>query len=248
MASASGKTDADRVTLSTGHTLDLPVRMESSVTTVILSADRERTAELLPEGLSPIRAAPGRAAVSLMSARHRNVDGGTLDDYEEFAVLISATPGSPDGIPYLSPMLRTDAYVWCMHVTTDPARAFGEDVWGYPKTVADIDITDEDGTRRTRVRVDGERLLTFEIDLPPTRSREDELVTFAEKDGELLRIPAEAAGEIGVWPLSTAFSYDLGGSPRADTLRELDFGSRSFARLHADGDLAFHEGDPVRRQ
>jgi hypothetical protein len=237
--------DGDAVTLSTGETLDLPVSMDSTITAVVLPADRRAAAELLPDGLSPIRAGRGTAAVWLLSASHRDVGGGALADYDEFAVMVSATPGEPDGVPYVSPALRTETYVWYMPVTTDPARAFGEEIWGYPKVVADIDVEEGPGRRRTTVTADGERLLTFTIEKPPTVSRNDSLTTYAVRDGRLLRVRADVAGELGVWPYTTGFSYTLGAHPRAATLRDLNLGDRAFARFHSDARLRFHAGESL---
>jgi hypothetical protein len=237
--------DGDAVTLSTGQTIDLPVSMDSTITAVVLPADRRAAADLLPDGLSPIRASRGTAAVWLLSATHRNVGGGVLDDYHEFAVMVSATPGAPDGVPYVSPALRTETYVWSMPVTTDPARAFGEEIWGYPKVVADIDVEEGPRRRRTTVTVDGDRLLTFAIPKPPTVSRRDTLTTYAVRDGRLLRVRADVAGELGVWPYTTGFSYSLGEHSRAATLRDLDLGGRAFARFHTDARLRFRAGQPI---
>ncbi|GGJ11327.1 hypothetical protein GCM10008995_21500 [Halobellus salinus] len=238
-------TDGDAVTLSTGQTLEPPVSMDSSITAVVLPADRRAAAELLPDGLSPIRAGRATAAVWLLSATHRNVGGGALDDYHEFAVMVSATPGAPDGVPYVSPALRTETYVWSMPVTTEPARAFGEEIWGYPKVVADISIEEGPGRRRTTVTVDGDRLLTVAIRKPPTVSRSDTLTTYAVRDGQLLRVRADVTGKLGVWPYTTGLSYSLGEHPRAATLRDLDLGDRAFARFHSDARLRFRAGQPI---
>jgi hypothetical protein len=237
--------DGDAVTLSTGQTIDLPVSMDSTITAVVLPADRQAAAELLPDGLSPIRAGRGTAAVWLLSATHRNVGDGALDDYHEFAVMVAATDGPSAGIPYVSPTLRTETYVWYMPVTTEPARAFGEEIWGYPKIVADIDIEEGERRRRTTVTVDGDHLLTFTMRNPPTISRSDTLTTYAVRGGRLLRVRADVTGELGVWPYTREFSYTLGNHPRAATLRDLALGDRAFARFHSDARLRFRAGEPI---
>jgi hypothetical protein len=238
-------TDGDEVTLSTGQTLEFPVPIDSTISSVILPADWDAAAGLLPPGLSPIRAGLGTAAVWLMGAQHRNVGGGALQDYNEFALMISATAGDPAGIPYVSPLSRTETYVWYMPVTTESARAFGDELWGYPKVVADIDIEERDGRRRTRVSVDGDHLLTFAVERPPMIPRDDTLITYAVQDETLLRIEADMVGEMGLWPYTTAFSLTLGEHPKAETLRSLDLGDRAFARLYGEGRLRFPAGKPV---
>lgn len=235
----------DEVTLSTGETLEFPIHTDSSIGAIILSADRDQTDELLPDGLSPVRAGRDSAAVWLMSAQHRNVGDGELDEYNEFAVMISVTPGSPDGVPYVSPLLRTETYVWYMPVTTEPARAFGDELWGYPKVVGDIEIEDDASTRHTAVTVDGEHLITFEMKKPRTLSQEDVLTTYTVQNDSLLQITADVSGRMGIWPYSNKFSFTLGNHPKATILGELGFGGRAFGRFYGEGELEFPPGTPI---
>jgi hypothetical protein len=160
-------------------------------------------------------------------------------------VMVSTTHGAPDGVPYVSPALRTETYVWYMPVTTEPARAFGDEIWGYPKVVADIDVEEGPERRRTTVTVDGDRLLTFAVEKPPTVSRSDALTTYTVRDGRLLRVRADVTGKLGVWPYTTGFSYTLGEHPRVGTLRDLDLSDRAFARFHSDAQLRFRAGEPI---
>lgn len=238
----------EAVTLSTGETLEFPIRTNSAITAVILSADRDRTAELLPNGLAPIQASRGRAAIWLMSAQHRNVGDGSMEDYNEFAVMISATAGGADGIPYISPLLRTETYVWYMPVTHEPARAFGDELWGYPKEVAEIEVDEQDDRHRTTVTADGDHFITLEVEHPPTFSQEDTLTTYTVKDDTLLRVDTDSSGEMGIWPYTTKFSYTLGDHPRATELEQLDLGSRAFGRFYGTGELVFPPGEPIDKR
>lgn len=235
----------NEVTLSTGQTVGLPATTEATMTAAIVPADRERVAALLPSGLSPLRSGRGTAAVWLLSVEYHDVDHGSLEPYDEFAVVFGATSGSPEGVPYLSPLLRTEGYVWYMPVTTESARAFGDEIWGYPKVVADVDIEETNGRRRTTVAVDGEHLVTLEVEQPPTLSRNDSLTAYAVKDRTLLRVPGQISGEMGMWPYSREFSYTLGDHPKAEQLRRLDLGDRAFTRFYADGEVTFGPGEPV---
>lgn len=234
-----------KVTLSTGETIELPVSLDATMTAVVLPADRERVAALLPAGLSPTRAGRGTAPVGLLSVEYHDVGDGALEPYDEFAVIVGATPGAPSGIPYLSPLRRNDGYVWYMPVTREPARAFGAEIWGYPKVVADIDIEDSKGRRRTTVTIDGDRFLTMAVERPRTVAREDAITAYAVKDGTLLRVRGDLSGDVGIWPYTRRFSYALGDHPNAERLRELDLGDRAFARFYADGVITFGPGDPV---
>lgn len=237
----------DAVTLSTGQTLELPVTTEATMTAAIVPADREQAARLLPSGLSPVRAGRGTAAIWLLSVEYHDIDHGALDPYNEFAVVITATHGPSEGIPYLSPLLRNEGYVWYMPVTTEPARAFGDEIWSFPKVVADVDIEETDGRRRTTVAVDGQHLITLEVERPPTFARDDTLTAYTVQDETLLSIPGELSCEMGMWPYSSGFSYTLGDHPKAEELRKLDLGERAFTRFYADGEVTFGPGEPLDR-
>jgi len=238
----------DEVTLSTGETVGLPVALEATMVAVILPGDRAVVDELLPRGLSPTRAGRGTAPVWLLSVEYHDVGGGAIEPYNEFAVVLGATTGGPSGVPYVSPVLSTEGYVWYMPVTHEPARAFGDEIWGYPKVVGDVHVEASGGRRRTRVTVDDQRVLTTDIAVPRTVSRTDSLTSYAVKDGRLLQIRADLDAEMGLWPYSDRFSVSLGEHPRADTLRALGLGDRAFTRLYADGELTFYPGEPVADQ
>lgn len=242
---ASRFENGDEVTLSTGQTVELPAYTRATMSAVIVPASRRRVAALLPPGLSPVRAGFGTAAVWLLSVEYHDIGRGALDPYDEFAVIIAATPDSGTGVPYVSPLARTEGYVWYMPVTTEPGRAFGDEVWGYPKVVADIDIEDDGRRRRTTVTVDGDRFITMSMARPPTVTRDETLTAYTETEGSLLRTRGDLSGEMGAWPYSRRFSYSLGDHPKAETLRELELGDRAFARFYADGDAVFGAGKPI---
>lgn len=218
------------------------------MTAVIVPADRVQVANLLPPGLSPIRAGRETAAVWLLSVEYHDIDDGALEPYNEFAITLGATYGDSSGVPYISPLFRNEGYVWWMPVTHEPARAFGDEIWGYPKVVADIDIEETNGRRRTTVTVDGEHFITITVERPRTISREDSITAYTVKDEKLLGIQGELSGEMGMWPYSSRFSYTLGDHPKAEQLQELNLGDRAFTRFYADGDITFGPGRLLAEQ
>jgi hypothetical protein len=233
-------------TLSTGHTVDLPLDVEATMLGAAFSAPEARVADLLPDGLSPVSLRDGRAVVTFLSVEYHAMDIEGLAPYDEFAVMVPSTHGSPTTVPYATALRHaTDGYVWTMPVTTEPAYALGVDVWGYPKVVADIEHTDRGPRRETRVEVDGDHLLTFELERPPTTGVSDDGFSYAVKEGELLRIPNEVDGDLGFWPLSSEVSVRLGDHPTAEPLRALALGDRALARLSVEGDVVFFDGQPV---
>jgi hypothetical protein len=233
----------EAVALSTGQTLELPVEMEVDLWAVVVPADRERVAELLPEGLSPIRAGRGTAAVWLLTERFHDVEGD-LGSFDEFAIALAATPGGPSGIPYVSPVTESDIYIWQLPVSTEEAVAFGE-VWNYPGTLADIEISEEGGYKQTRVSLDGDHLITTRVKPPRAIPMETMIPSYVDVDGMPARIPATMRGDLGIWPYTTRFTYTLGTHPLADEIRSLGLGNRAFARTYGDVDITIQPAEPV---
>jgi len=239
--------DEGAVTISTGHTVELPVRLRASMLGATFAAPRAAVADLLPAGLSPIRAtATGEAAVTLLSVAYREVDVPGMDPYDEFAVILPASHAAPAKLPYVSALTQaTNGYVWYMPVTTEPSKAFGVDVWGFPKVVADISHEDTGGGRETTVTVDGERFVTLAVDRPPSFDTEDSGVSYTVRDDRLVEVPSTTDAELGVWPFSSQVSVSFGDHPKAAPLRSLDLGPRALGRVSVEGDVTFHRGEPV---
>ncbi|SFG49751.1 Acetoacetate decarboxylase (ADC) [Halopelagius inordinatus] len=237
--------NGDEVTLSTGQTVELPAYTRATMSGVVLPASRTRVADLLPPGLSPVRAGFGTGAVGFLSVEYHDIGRGALDPYDEFAVILAARPDSRTGVASLSVPTGIEGYVWYMPVTTEPARAFGDEIWGYPKVVAEVEITEEDGHRRTTVTADGERVVTMAVEKPPTVTREETITAYTEMDGSLLGTRGDLSGEMGAWPFSRRFAYSLGDHPKAETLRGLELGDRAFGRFYADGEVVFGAGNAV---
>ena len=162
--SRPGGTDGAAATLSTGHRVELPLSTTARVLGVALPASRSGVRSLLPESLRPVRATPTRAAVALLSVAYDRIGGCDIEPYDEFGVVLPAVPADASGC---SAVGHVGGYVDFLPVTTDPARALGVDIWGYPKTVADVTHRDRGATRHTTVTVDGERFVDLSVDRPP---------------------------------------------------------------------------------
>lgn len=238
---------ASPLTLSTGQTVHLPLETEATVVGAVYAVPRARAASMLPDGLAPLRVTPtGRAAVTVLSVEYHDIGVEGIDPYDEFGIVVPATHGTPSAVPLVSTLRGgPSGYVSSLPVTTEPARALGVEVWGYPKVVAAIDHRDEGSTRKTTVSVDGECLLSLSVDRPRTRSVAVDAASYAVRDGTLLRIPAEIDAEAGAWPLTGGVSLALGDHERADTLRTLDLGGRALARIGIEGSVTYGAGEPV---
>ena len=243
----SSNPDSRTVRISTGHTVHLPVELEASMLGATFAVPEAVIAEFLPDRLTPLTATPtGKAAITLLSVHYRSVDIDGMEPYDEFAVIIPAIHEQSTAVPYLSAMMNaTNGYVWFMPVTTEPARAFGVDIWGFPKVVGDITHRETGTGRETTVSIDGEQFISFEAEYPPTIQRQDDGNSYTVKDDRLLRVPSEVDAAVGLWPMSSSVSVRFGEHPKAEQLRSLDLGSRALARLSLDGTVSFFSGEPV---
>jgi hypothetical protein len=241
--------------LSTGHEVTVPLDTEAEATAVVVTADAGAVAERLPEGLAPVRLAPGRTAVTVLSVDYRRIGDDAMAPYEEFGVLLAATPA--DGpVPELRALGRgltgsagtVGGYVAALPVTTEPARALGVEIWGYPKSVADIRITDRGDRRRTAVGGERGHVLTFEVPwnsrfrtTVETASYTDGTGTGGDPGGRLRAQSLELSGAFGVRPFGGR--YSLGHHPLAERLRGLGLG-RSLGTVAFDGRFVIGEGRP----
>jgi hypothetical protein len=232
----------DEIVLSTGETIGLPVSMRATMAGVILPARRAWVARRLPSGLTPIRGGWGTAPVWLLSVEYHAINGGALRPYRELTVTLGAVPDGSPGVPYLAPLLRTGGYVWHMAVTHEPARAFGEEIWGYPKSVADLETDWRGGWARTTVTAGDRHFITMDVKAPPTISGEHHLTAYTTPANNLLSARLDLRGQLGLWPYSSAFRYTLGDHPKARELTAARLGDRAFARFYASGNVEAHPG------
>ena len=232
--------------LSTGHEVSVPLSTRASISGVVLSASATAVDSLLPAALTPVRLTPRRSAVVIMSVDYSRIGRGEIDPYNEVAIMFPSVPDT-GRIPFGSVLSalagNSGGHVWQLPVTTEPACALGREIWGYPKSVAEIEIGGENGVRRTTLRVDGQRVLSLAVETPPTGSRELSLSSFMFRDGDLYRTPNTFAGEVGARPLGRRADWSLGEHSWADSLRSLALGSRG---LRFGGDCEFTIGEPTR--
>jgi hypothetical protein len=116
---------------------------------------------------------PGRTAFSLACCHYRESDCGV---YNEIAMAFFVKPkhGRGSRIPYLGTWLdiirnHSATHVWKLPVTTKLANDAGVLMWGFPKTVEEIDFDVAGGRATFRLRMDGSEVLTFSAPASGTR-------------------------------------------------------------------------------
>jgi len=236
----------DSVTVSTGHTFELPVTLSATIAGAVFPADRADVAALLPDELAPVGTRADRAAMTVLIVRYDRVGEGTIPPYDEVGVLFPAVESGTRTVPYLSMLRRpVSGYVHTLPVTTEPARAFGVDIWGYPKLVADIEVTDEGRTRDATVTTDEGTLLSASIRRPATVPARLSGYNFTVRDDEFLREPTALRGRVGAWFGGEGGSLSFGEHPIGRELNGVTVGESPLLRLAADCEFTIGAGEPL---
>lgn len=186
--------------------------------------------------------------MTVLVVRYDRVGDDTISPYDEVGVLFPAVEAGMRTFPYLSLFRRpVSGYVHTLPVTTEPARAFGVDVWGYPKLVATIDVTDEERTRRATVTTEEGTLLSVSIRRPRTVPARLSGYNFTVMEDELRREPTKLRGRVGGWFGGDEASLSFGDHPIGRQLQGVDVGERPLLRLAADCEFTIGAGDPLYR-
>jgi len=235
-------------TISTGHTFELPAKLSASIVGAVFPADSGDVAALLPTGLEPIRATRTQAAVTVLAVSYDRVGDDTIDPYDEVGVLLPAVETGTRTWPYLSALRRgVSGYVYTLPVSTEQARAFGVDIWGYPKLVADIDLRDEGKTRHATVTADSRHVLSFEARRPPTVPAKLSGYNYTVKHDQLLREETRLSGRAGIWPRHRA-TLRFGAHPVGQHLAAVEIEDRPLYTVAASCDFKISAGSEARSQ
>ena len=131
----------------------MPVRVrDGSSATVVFDVPSTAAQALVPDGFEVIEPEPGHAHFALALIDYRDND---LGSYREIGTIFFVRPvgGGEDG-----------TLITHLPVTEEFTCAAGNQIWGFPKTVEDITVTDAETSSRWVLRMDGE--LVVDITLP----------------------------------------------------------------------------------
>jgi hypothetical protein len=170
-----------------GQTVTMPVLVrDASAGTVIFDVDLAAAQALVPEQFEVIESARGRAQLALALVDYRDNDLGA---YREVGTIFFVRPagGGPDG--NLITHLPVDQEFTCVA---------GNAIWGFPKTVEQIDLTQTETTSRWVLTMDGE--LVLDVTVP--RGGSDEMPP----------LPMTSYTLLGGRPHATAFTQGGTGS------------------------------------
>ena len=215
-----------------GRTVTLPVHVRdaaSGAATYLASAAAAR--RLLPsDELEVVEIFPGTTLFSLAVIDYRDND---LGDYDEVSLaLFVRRRGEGPTIPYLGSVFdffRNDlaTWIWKLPVNQSFTCEAGSGIWGFPKTVEQIEMEDAGGRRTCRLTMDGRHVLTVSLPRGGARTLPDApLTTYTWIDGALHQTRF-TAGATGVGIALGGADLILGSHPIADQLRELGLPRRA---------------------
>lgn len=180
---------------------------------VIFTVPAGAAQKLLPgDAYEIVEMAPGLGQLILGFVDYRDND---LGDYNEVMIIFFVKPkdGPPDA---------QGTFIYKLPVNQSFTCEAGAKIWGFPKTVEQIDV-DYAGDRATcKLVMDGKHVFTLRLprvqDAPETP--DVEMTTYTYLDGPCA-VPFTSGGATAVRPGGDGVELDLGTHPIADELRAL---------------------------
>jgi hypothetical protein len=245
---ATGTGSSER-RLSTGHEIELPLSCRARLGGCVFAADWAPLRATLPRELTPVRLGPRSGAVALVGVDYHEV--GTLEPYREFAVVVPTATDGVAGIP--TRLSGVGGHVVDLPVTTEPARALGDEVWGFPKSVTGIAVETTPETVAVTVDDGGRPDVELSVDVTGASARRvrRRLTATAFLDDRLVRVPVDVDAEARVALAAgsgedSAVRLARGHGRYACVLRDLGVRPRVYARFVASHAVArVHPPEPV---
>ena len=176
-----------------GRTLTFPivVRAADSWAAQFLVPAQAAQAIVDPTGLEVATPLPGRAVLNIAFVDYRDTD---LDSYHELAIAFLVRRDDTIGGASTRDRMREFArgaigvYIHQLPVTQTFTLEAGQQIWGYPKFLADVAITRDDKRVTCSLTHDGEHVLTLRMkEGGPIRLPQRDLPTYSFRD-DVLRL------------------------------------------------------------
>jgi hypothetical protein len=201
-----------------GRQVKLPVEVrDASSGNAMYMVDAATAQALLPgDAFKVVEPAPGLTQLLLGIIDYRDND---LGDYNEVAIIFFVHPkdGSPED---------AGTFIYKLPVNQAFTCEAGCTIWGFPKTVDEIDYRYDDETATCRLEMDGQHVFT--LTLPRGRAQEGAAPaqdtagpTYTYIGGVPHRTTFTTGGDTIVSPGDAGVELKLGPHPIADQLREL---------------------------
>jgi acetoacetate decarboxylase len=207
------------------HEVTLPVEVREATSLFATFLVPARAVQrVLPPGLTPLQAIPGRAVCTIVAVDYRD---GDLGAYHELGVCFLLRPAGSRLDLLAMARNRAPAYIHRLPVTTSFSCEAGRRIWGFPKTVMDVRLSGD-----TCTLTDGERhvlTLSAPVDGGRERSfRDQDIQAVGACDGTALLTHGRMGGS-GVRMKLRGGRLTLGNHALADELRALGLPKRPLA-------------------
>lgn len=197
-----------------GQTVSLPcVVRDASSGTAMYMVSSSKAQALVPDAFEVLEPAPGLTQLSLLMVDYRDND---LGDYNEVGVIFFVKPkGAGDE--------EVGTFIYQLPVNQSFTSEAGCEIWGFPKSVQEIDIDYSDSSASCKLVMDGRHVFTLTVprggdgETPDTVSLGYTMLDGIPNKNEFTR---GATGE-STTPGATGVELELGDHPLAETLRKL---------------------------
>lgn len=137
-----------------GQTVKIPaVVRDASSGTVMYSVDAAPAQALVPDAFEVVEAEPGKTQATIVIVDYRDND---LGDYDEVGIIFFVRPkGQPDA--------EVGSYIYKLPVNQSFTCEAGFKIWGFPKTVEDIDFSYADDSATCKLVMDNKHVLTLTV-------------------------------------------------------------------------------------
>ena len=215
-----------------GRKVEMPVivRDASSASATYLVSTRAAQALLGGDDLVVAEVAPGRTLFSVAAIDYRDND---LGDYNEVSLAFfvhARTNGAPPGrLSNIAAFFRSriPTYIHRLPVNQSFTCAAGRGIWGFPKTIEQIDFDVTDTRARCTLAIGGRHVLTLSMARGGrTRIPDAEMTTYSRIDG-VTHATKFVSGAEGVGIHLGGGELELGPHPVADELRSLGLPRRA---------------------
>ena len=197
-----------------GRIVELPAEVrDASSGSVMYMVDRAAAQKLIPDAFEAVEAAPGRSQLVLIIVDYRDND---LGDYDEVGIVFFVKPAG-------RPEAELGSYIYKLPVNQSFTCEAGCRIWGFPKSVEDIDFAYADDSATCRLTMDGRHVLTLTVPRGGARESPDQKAVGYTLIGGVPHSNVFTRGGSGeqTVPGGAGVVLELGDHPIADELRSL---------------------------
>jgi hypothetical protein len=137
-----------------GQTVTIPcIVRDASSGSVMYLVDRAAAQKIIPDEFETIEAAPGKTQLTLVMVDYRDND---LGDYDEVGIIFFVKPAA-------NPEAETGTYIHKLPVNQSFTCEAGCRIWGFPKSVEEIDFSYTEDSATCKLSMDGQHVLTLTV-------------------------------------------------------------------------------------